>query len=70
MAFHFREAVIESVEQLKPHPRMGTLFRGSITGLRSWPVKGFSRSVSTTLKFPAVFAWLEFFTASATCGGF
>ena len=41
VAFHFREAVIESVEQLKPHPRRGTLFRGSITGLRSWPVKGF-----------------------------
>ena len=40
-AFPFREEVIESVEQLKPHPRMGTLFRGSIMGLRSWPVKGF-----------------------------
>ena len=25
VAFRFREAVIESVEQLKPHPRMGTL---------------------------------------------
>lgn len=41
VAFRFREAVIESVEQLKPHPRMGTLFQGSISGLRSWPVKGF-----------------------------
>jgi len=41
VALRFREAVIESVEQLKPHPRMGTLFQGSITGLRSWPVKGF-----------------------------
>ena len=35
VAFHFREAVIESVEQLKPHPKMGTRFRGSIMGLRS-----------------------------------
>jgi toxin ParE1/3/4 len=40
-AVRFREAVIESVEQLKFHPRMGSLFRGSISGLRSWPVKGF-----------------------------
>lgn len=41
VAFRFREAVIERVEQLKPHPRMGTLFPGSISGLRSWPVKDF-----------------------------
>jgi len=41
VAFRFREAVIESIEQLKPYPHMGTLFRGSISGLRSWPVKGF-----------------------------
>jgi toxin ParE1/3/4 len=41
VAFRFREAVIESIEQLKRHPRMGTLFRGSISGLRSWPIKGF-----------------------------
>jgi plasmid stabilization system protein ParE len=41
VAFRFRKAVIESVEQLKSHPRMGTLFRGSTSGLRSWPVKGF-----------------------------
>ena len=40
-AFRFREAVMECVERLKPHPRMGTLFRGSISGLRSSPVKGF-----------------------------
>jgi plasmid stabilization system protein ParE len=40
-AFRFREALIESMEQLKPHPRIGTLFQGSIPGLRSWPVKGF-----------------------------
>ena len=39
VAFRFREAVIESLEQLKPHPRMGTLFRGSIAGLRSWRLK-------------------------------
>jgi toxin ParE1/3/4 len=41
LALRFREAVIGSVEQLKPHPRMGTLFRGSIAGLRSWPIRGF-----------------------------
>ena len=40
-ALRFREAVIESVEQLKTHPCIGSLFRGSIPGLRSWPVKGF-----------------------------
>jgi plasmid stabilization system protein ParE len=41
-AFRFREAVIESIDQLKPHPRIGALFQGSsIAGLRSWPVKGF-----------------------------
>ena len=41
VAFRFREAVIESLEQLKPHPHIGTLFYGSIPGLRSWQVKGF-----------------------------
>lgn len=40
-AFRFREAVIESLEQLKQHPRIGSLFRGSVTGLRAWPVRGF-----------------------------
>lgn len=33
VAFRFREAVIESIEQLKPHPRMGTLFASSTSGL-------------------------------------
>lgn len=41
VAFRFRDAVRESVDQLKLHPRVGTLFQGSISGLRSWPVKGF-----------------------------
>lgn len=41
MAFRFRDAVKESIEQLKPYPRMGTVFQGSISGLPSWPVKGF-----------------------------
>ena len=40
-AFRYREAVLESIDQLKPHPHMGALFSGSISGLRSWPVKGF-----------------------------
>lgn len=34
VAFRFREPVIESVEQLKLYPRMGTLSKGSISGLR------------------------------------
>jgi toxin ParE1/3/4 len=41
IAVRFREAVIASINQLAPHPRIGSLFRGSIPGLRSWPVKGF-----------------------------
>ena len=41
IAGRFREAVIASINQLKPSPRIGSLFRGSIPGLRSWPVKGF-----------------------------
>jgi plasmid stabilization system protein ParE len=41
VAVRFREAVIESINHLKPHPRIGSLFRGSIPGLRSWPVRGF-----------------------------
>jgi len=41
IAVRFREAVIESINQLKGHPRIGSLFRGSIPGLRSWPVRGF-----------------------------
>jgi toxin ParE1/3/4 len=41
VAFRFRKAVLESIEQLRPHPRMGTLYQGSISDLRSWPVKGF-----------------------------
>ena len=41
VAFRFRDAVNESVEQIKPHPHIGALFQGSIPGLRSWPVKGF-----------------------------
>jgi len=40
-AFRFREAVKASLEELKLHPRTGALFRGSISGLRSWPVRGF-----------------------------
>ena len=31
-AFRFREAVMESLEQLKAHPRIGSLFRRSIRG--------------------------------------
>ncbi len=41
VAFRFREALKESIQQLKPYPRMGTVFQGSIAGLRSWPVSGF-----------------------------
>lgn len=41
VAFRFREAVIASIKQLRPHPLMGELIHGSVTGLRTWPVKGF-----------------------------
>jgi plasmid stabilization system protein ParE len=40
-ALRFREAVVESIEQLRPHPRIGAPVQGLISGLRSWPVKGF-----------------------------
>ena len=40
-AVRFREAVIESVKRLEAQPRIGSVFRGSLPGLRSWPVKGF-----------------------------
>ena len=40
-AFRFRDAVKQSLDRLKPYPRIGSLFRGSIPGLRSWPVNGF-----------------------------
>ena len=55
-AVRFREAVIVSVKQLHPHPRIGSIVRGSIPGLRSWPVKGFDmiRIVSITLRIPTV----------------
>lgn len=41
VASRFGEAEIASIEQLRPNPRIGTLDRGSISGLRWWPVKGF-----------------------------
>ena len=37
----YREAVKESIEQLRLYPRIGSLVHGSLPGLRSWPVKGF-----------------------------
>jgi plasmid stabilization system protein ParE len=41
VAFRFRDAVRQSLDRLKLNPRIGTLFGGSIDGLRSWPVTGF-----------------------------
>jgi plasmid stabilization system protein ParE len=41
VAQRFREALRESLDLLKIHPCMGHLSRGSITGLRSWPIKDF-----------------------------
>lgn len=41
MAFRFRKAVRESLGRIRQYPRIGSLYRGSIRGLRSWPVKGF-----------------------------
>lgn len=53
VAFRFREAVIDGIEQLKLHPRIGSPFRGSINGLRSWPVKGFEATRIYYQDFPA-----------------
>ena len=41
VARRFREAVIESVEQIKLQSGAGSPFRGPIPGFRSWPVRGF-----------------------------
>jgi toxin ParE1/3/4 len=41
VARRFREALRESLDLLKIHPCIGHVSRGSITGLRSWPIKGF-----------------------------
>lgn len=41
VASRFVDSVRSSVYQLLPHPRMGAPVRGSIRGLRSWPVQGF-----------------------------
>lgn len=30
IAIRFREALMESIRQIRPHPRIGSLFRGSI----------------------------------------
>jgi toxin ParE1/3/4 len=51
-AFRFREAAIESIEQLRPHPRLGAPAQGSIAGLRSWPVKGFEEIRIYYQEFP------------------
>jgi toxin ParE1/3/4 len=40
-AFRFRKAVRESLDRIRQHPRIGSLCRGSIQGLRSWPANGF-----------------------------
>jgi toxin ParE1/3/4 len=40
-AIRFREAVRKSLDRLEQYPRIGSLCRGSIRGLRSWPVNGF-----------------------------
>jgi plasmid stabilization system protein ParE len=39
----FRKAVRLTVEQLKRTPKIGSLVRGVIPGLRSWPVQGFEK---------------------------
>ena len=40
-AVRFREAVVESLKRLQALPRIGSVVRCSIPGLRCWPVKGF-----------------------------
>ena len=70
VAFRFRDAVRESIDQLKPHPRLGTLFQGSISGLRSWPVKGFEAIRIYCVETLPVCVWSGFFMAIETCGAF
>lgn len=41
-AVRFREAVKESVDQLRKNPGIGSTVQSPIPGLRSWPVKGFN----------------------------
>jgi plasmid stabilization system protein ParE len=52
VAFRFRNAVRTSIDTLKPNPRIGSLFQGSIPGLRSWPVKGFEMTRIYYLEVP------------------
>lgn len=40
-AFRFRGAVRKTLDRVKQYPQIGSLCRGSIRGLRSWPVNGF-----------------------------
>ena len=69
-AFRFRDAVKESIEPLKPHPRMGALFQGSISGLRSWPVKGFEAIRIYYVESPDRLRVVRFFMASETSDAF
>jgi plasmid stabilization system protein ParE len=41
VAVRFREAVIETISQIKSQPRIGAMLKGPVTGIRSWPVRGF-----------------------------
>jgi plasmid stabilization system protein ParE len=36
-SFRFRKAVKGSMDRIKQYPQIGSLCRGSIRGLRSWP---------------------------------
>ena len=38
-AVRFHEAVKDGIRQLKPHPRIGSVLRSAMPGLRSWPVR-------------------------------
>lgn len=52
-ALRFREAVIKGLNQLKQHPRMGSLLHGPSLKFRSWPVKGFEAVRIYYLESPA-----------------
>jgi toxin ParE1/3/4 len=51
-AVRFREAVRASLHQLQEQPRIGSVIRGSISGLRCWPVKGFAAIRIYYVQFP------------------
>jgi hypothetical protein len=70
VAFRFRNAVRESVDQLKPIRAWVRCSKVRFLACDHGRLKASRRCASTTLKAPTVFAWSGFFMASETCGAF